>query len=210
MQCVVGDNGVFTVGSVQGNVGYNNVTVASVRYDPSATLIENSNTAHGGAPGGSNGLREWSIASSAPDVLGKFRYDPYSNLVRSLYAGNDNIYLFLRSPTWSPGESLIPFRRSLSLYSMPLSAISDGSVNFTSTMDWDPVCFDPSEPSCSPGNGQFHCLGRYFDSVSKNYYMMIYTMNGVAVQGVWATNSTTKGEISVITVPSQTSDNQST
>ncbi|KAG0005003.1 hypothetical protein BGZ79_007315 [Entomortierella chlamydospora] len=173
MQCVVDDNGVFTVGSVQGNVGYNNVTVASIRYDPSATLIENSNTTHGGVAGGSIGLGEWSIASDASNVLGKFRYVN----VKEPINGNNTVYqIVYKSPPSKPEIVFGPLIRGNQTY------VNKSIITLI-----------------------------YFDSISKtkNYYMMIYTMNDMTVQGVWATKSTARGEISVITVPSQTSDNQS-
>ncbi|KAG0012253.1 hypothetical protein BGZ80_000096 [Entomortierella chlamydospora] len=85
VQCVVDDNGVFTVGVMRLLYQADGVD-SSIRYDPNAALIDKSTTTHGNST--VDGLGEWSIASDPSNLIEDFRYVNVKNPI----SGNNTVY----------------------------------------------------------------------------------------------------------------------
>ncbi|KAF9401903.1 hypothetical protein BGX21_000218 [Mortierella sp. AD011] len=85
VQCVVDDDGVFTVGVMKLGHQVDGVG-SSIRYDPNAALIDKSTTTHGNGTVG--GLGEWTVASDPSNLIEDFRYVNVKNPIN----GNNSVY----------------------------------------------------------------------------------------------------------------------
>ncbi|KAG0005002.1 hypothetical protein BGZ79_007314 [Entomortierella chlamydospora] len=246
VQCVVDDNGVFTVGVMRLLYQADGVD-SSIRYDPNAALIDKSTTTHGNST--VDGLGEWSIASDPSNLIEDFRYvnvkNPISGnntvyriqfnryeattvikfgpevrgnraetdkritllenpgyFIRSLYASSDYIYFFEHST-----DDTGPLQNyTLSVYPLPFSTISGGSINPTSTIPWHLEYFSPV---CGGGAGSFYCLNYVVDNTTYMYRNIIYRMNGTAITDEWVSELDWRIMDYLISVPSQASAKQS-
>ncbi|KAF9350675.1 hypothetical protein BGX26_011201 [Mortierella sp. AD094] len=85
IQCVVDDNGVFTVGITRLYYRAEGVE-SSIRYDPNAALIDKSTTTRGNGTIGGPG--EWSIASDPSNLIEDFRFVNVKDPIN----GNNTVY----------------------------------------------------------------------------------------------------------------------